>query len=38
MEHRRDQLSQVQPDVRDVDGDVFRHLQDLVEPDGKQTI
>lgn len=39
VEQGRDQLSHVQPDVRDVDGDVFRHLQDLVEPDGgEQTI
>lgn len=38
MEHRCDQLSQVEPDVRDVDGNVFCHLQDLVEPDDNQMI
>lgn len=35
MEHRCDQLRQVEPDVWDVDGNVFCHLQDLVEPDDK---
>lgn len=38
VEHRRDQLSQVEPDVWDVDGDVFGHLQDLVEPEDKQRL
>lgn len=38
MEHRFHQLSQVEPDVWDVDGNVFCHLQDLVEPDDKQRV
>lgn len=38
MEHGSDQLRQIKPDVRDVDGNVFCHLQDLVEPEDKQMI
>lgn len=38
MEHRCGQLGQVEPDVWDVDGDVFGHLQDLVEPEDKQGV
>lgn len=33
MEHGCDQFCQVQPDVGDVYGHVFCHLQDFMEPD-----